>query len=584
MSVEVMFREVPQGVLEVRMSRSSPGRYALHEFAKNVYGVSAFDGAGKPLAVASTDLHGWEVSGHDGTVRIAYTIFGNRVDGTYLGIDASHAHINAPAALVWARGLELRGARVTLVPPAGRDWKAATQLFPTSEPLTFSAPNLAYLMDSPIEFSDFDLATFTLPSATGDPGVTFRVAVHHTDSQRDVDAFAEDLEKIARAASAVFGELPPFDTGTYTFIADYLPTASRDGMEHRNSTILTSTGSLGHADERRSLISTAAHELFHVWNVERIRPASLEPFDFEKANVSGELWLAEGVTSYYDTLLVHRAGLGTLADTAASFGGFAEAVMLSPALRFRSAVEMSRLAPFVDSAAWIDPTNWPNTYLSYYTFGAALGLALDLSLRDRTDGRVSLDDFMRAMWRTYGKPGGGVPGLVSRPYMLSDARRVLGEVAGEAAFANDFFDRYVEGHGVADYRRLLARAGLVLRPRNPGQPWIGSVGIDFSGAGARIAGPTGAGTPLYVAGLEAGDVLTTLDGRNVTSSDALEDVLSRRKPGDRIGATFLRFGRPGQTTIVLTEDPHMELVPIERTGKPLSERARAFRRSWLGSD
>ena len=117
----------------------------------------------------------------------------------------------------------------------------------------------------------------------------------------------------------VFGELPDFDAGTYTFLADYLPSASGDGMEHRNSTVLTSTGSLDNASERRGLISTAAHELFHVWNVERIRPASLEPFDFEEANVSGELWLAEGFTSYYDALLVQRAGLGTVDDTARDF-------------------------------------------------------------------------------------------------------------------------------------------------------------------------------------------------------------------------------------------------------------------------
>jgi predicted metalloprotease with PDZ domain len=296
MEVEATFRELPAGVFEARMSRTSPGRYALHEFAKNVYGVEAFDGAGRPLAFTSTGLHQWDVSGHDGTVRLVYTVFGNRVDGTYLGIDSTHAHINIPSALMWGRGLEGRAVRVQLVRPEGRTWKAATQLFPTDDPLTFTAPNFAYLMDSPIEFSDFDLATFTLPSA-GRGSAVFRVAVHHRGEPRDVEAYAQDLERIARTASDVFGELPDFDTGTYTFIADYVPWASGDGMEHRNSTILTSPGSLASDVDRSNLVSTAAHELFHIWNVERIRPASLEPFDFEAATVSGELWLAEGVTS-----------------------------------------------------------------------------------------------------------------------------------------------------------------------------------------------------------------------------------------------------------------------------------------------
>jgi predicted metalloprotease with PDZ domain len=353
-------------------------------------------------------------------------------------------------------------------------------------------------------------------------------------------------------------------------------------MEHRNSTVLTSTGSLGKESDRRNLISTAAHELFHVWNVERIRPASLEPFDFEEANVSGELWLAEGVTSYYDGLLVQRAGLGTLADAATNFSAFVDAITSSPGRKLRSAVDMSRLAPFVDSAAWIDPTNWPNTYLSYYTFGAAIGLALDLTLRDRTDGRVSLDDYMRALWRAHGRPGGEAPGLVARPYTLSDARRILGQVAGDAAFADDFFDRYVEGREIVDYRRLLARAGMVLRPRNAGRSWLGNVEFSFDGEGARIAGPTVIGTPIYNAGLDAGDVLTTLEGDAIRSREALEAALARRKPGDRLRATFTRLDRDQKTTIVLVEDPRLEIVPIERTGKSLGEAEQRFRQSWLG--
>jgi len=165
---------------------------------------------------------------------------------------------------------------------------------------------------------------------------------------------------------------------------------------------------------------------------------------------------------------------------------------------------------------------------------------------------------------------------------LSDARRILGQVAGDAGFADDFFDRYVEGREIVDYRRLLARAGMVLRPRNAGRSWLGNVEFSFDGEGARIAGPTISGTPIYNAGLDAGDVLTTLEGDAIRSREELEAALARRKPGDRLRATFTRLDRDQKTTIVLAEDPRLEIVPIERTGKSLGEAEQRFRQSWLG--
>ena len=159
-AVEVTFPNVPAGPLQARMSRSSPGRYAVHEFAKNVYDVHAFDGSGKELALARPSPYQWDVAGHDGTVRMTYKIFGNLVDGTYLAIDTSHAHMNLPATLMWARQLESRPARVTFTPPAGSNWRPATQLFATADPWTFTAPNLQYLFDSPTELSAFKLREF----------------------------------------------------------------------------------------------------------------------------------------------------------------------------------------------------------------------------------------------------------------------------------------------------------------------------------------------------------------------------------------------------------------------------------------
>src|SRR5262249_38504619 len=220
-----------------------------------------------------------------------------------------------------------------------------------------------------------------------------------------------------------------YEPGYYTFLADYLPYANGDGMEHRNSTVMTAAGSI--AASREDVLDTVAHEFFHCWNVERIRPKGLEPFDFDRANLSGELWLAEGFTQYYGPLALRRADLVDLADTARTVTSLVETVTLDAGRRVRSAEQMSQMAPFIDGGRTVDPTNWSNTVISYYPFGGAIALALDLTLRDRSDSRVSLDDFMRAMWRKYGKPGGGREGYVDRPYTIADAETTLAEVAGD---------------------------------------------------------------------------------------------------------------------------------------------------------
>jgi predicted metalloprotease with PDZ domain len=580
MHVEVRVGGLTAGVpLSLRMSRTSPGRYALHEFAKNVFDVRLADGAGRPLIATRPNPHEWQVSGHDGTVTVRYRVFGDRTDGTYLSVDHAHAHVNMPAALMWAVGHDSRPSRVTFERPQGTNWRVATQLFPTDDPLTFTAPNLQYLMDSPAEFSDFVWRTFDVARA-GAPRATIRIALHHQGTDAEADRFAGDVERIVLEEEAIFGELAPFDGGTYTFLADYLPAASGDGMEHRNSTVLTSSQSL--ASARVGLLGTVAHEFFHAWNVERIRPRSLEPFSFVEANMSGELWLAEGVTSYYDELVLARSGLEALDNTLASWAQTVNAVVNGPGRRFRPAVEMSRLAPFVDAARSVDPTNWENTFISYYTFGAAIGLALDLSLRGLTAGKVTLDDYMRGLWTTFGRPG-GAPGIVSTPYTNADARRLLAEVSGSRPFADDFFDRYVEGREAADYGRLLAQAGLRLRPRRAGAAWLGLVRLEFGDEGLTIQGPTPYGTPAHEAGLAQGDRLRQLDGQAVRSADELQAWLAARKPGDRVPVDFVRGGRPLTTTVTLAEDPRLELVTLEATGARPSPQELAFRQAWLGS-
>jgi predicted metalloprotease with PDZ domain len=570
--VEVTFPNV-SGPLQARMSRSSPGRYAVHEFAKNVYDVHAFDGRGRELQPSRPNPYQWDVAGHDGTVKVTYKVYGDQVDGTYLGIDTTHAHMNLPATLMWARGFDDRAVRITFAAPDGLDWKPATQLFTTDDPWTFTAPNLQYLFDSPTELSAYTLRQFTVKNPDGKTFV-IRAAVHANAGAAEVDQYAASVEKIVNEEMAVFGEFPDYDTGTYTFLADYLPWDDGDGMEHRNSTVVTGRS-------LPSALGTAAHEFFHCWNVERIRPQGLEPFNFEDANLTDSLWLAEGFTQYYGGLIMGRAGFTDAQRTIDGFAQSANAVVNGSGRQFRSAVEMSHMAPFVDAARSVDRTNFRTTFISYYTYGAAVALGLDLSLRDRTNGRVTLDDFMRAMWRAYGKPGGSQPGLVARPYSLSDVRARLAEVSGDGAFADEFVTRYISGRDVVDYGRLVQRAGLVLKPRHPRAPWAGD--LSFSQQSTAIANLVAPGTPAYDAGLEQDDVITAVDGKSVSTPQQIQQAFGNRKPGDRISIAFTRRSGPVTTTLTLKDDPSFTFELLERTGGTLTADQKAFRAAWLGS-
>ena len=454
--VVATFRGVPRGTaLEARMARSSPGRYSPTGFAKNVYDVRAEDGRGRQLNVTRPHPHGWDVPGHDGTVKLRYTVWGDRTDGTYLSVDHSHAHMNIPATFVFSEQMRNAPIRLKIHPRAG--WKVATQLVPTADSTVFTAPNMQWFMDSPTEVGPVMWSTFQHVEK-GKPS-TIRLAVHHLGTQGQVDSLALLTKPVVAEQMAVFGEAPGFDHGTYTFIADYLPWASGDGMEHRNSTIVSSSRPITTHANRMALLGTISHEFFHAWNVERLRSKMLEPFDFQRDNMSDELWLGEGFTNYYGPLTIRRAGLMTDEEYVSDMGGTLAYVLESPGARHGSAVHMSRLAPFFDGATWRDPTAASNTFLTYYVWGEVIGLALDLTLRSRFS--LTLDDYMRLLWNEYGKHQTAAL-APARPYDMAGVRRALGTLTKDTAFANDFFRRYIEGLEFADYPALLANAGFLM--------------------------------------------------------------------------------------------------------------------------
>lgn len=557
----------------ISMSRTSPGRYALHEFAKNVHNVSAVNGKGDTLEIYRPDLHNWTVRGHDGTIKFMYTLFGRHADGTYTGINEQHAHMNMPATFAWVQELPDTPVEIEFHPPSDANWKVATQLKSTDDPYTFTAPNYYYFLDSPTELSDFTLTEWEAPSDTTTQIV--RLAVHHNGTQDQANGYTEMAKKVVAEQIAVYGQPADFDYDTYTFIADYLPYVYGDGMEHRNSTILTSQTPL-EGDGALQNLGTLSHEFFHSWNVERLRPQTLEPFNFMEANVSGSLWFAEGFTSYYDDLTIRRAGLISDEKYANDWAGTLNYVLNSAGSQYYNPIEMSMQAPFVDAAKSVDAQNKSNTFISYYSWGAVLGLGLDLTLRTTFDD-VTLDDYMRMMWEKFGK--------TEKPYTLTDLQETLGEVSDSTEFADAFFKKYIHQGQHVDLKPLLAQAGFELQKVNPNEAVVsfGWSKIDYEGGEATISSNTQVGSPLYKAGVGDGDVILSIGGTSIKNARDLQRLLAGHKPGDELAISYTSLGKEYQSSITLAENLQLELMTFEQVDKELTPEMKAFRESWLGS-
>lgn len=561
--VNIEFASLPKGVFEIRMPNASPGRYAPHGFAKNVYNEKAFNSKNEPIQVNKSDIAKWQVAGHDGTVKFHYTLYANHADGTYAGFDNRKAIMNMPATFVYGVGLENRPIELTIDLSKRPDWKVATQLKPMSTN-RFWAPDYYYFYDSPTTVGDIKFRSWEVES--NGKNYTIEIAMMHEGTDAEFDSYTEMVKKVVAEQQKVYGELPDFDFGRYTFLCNYNPWVYGDGMEHRNSTVCNSTASLAAAANR--LIGTISHEFFHAWNVERIRPKSLEPFDFDEPNMSGELWFAEGFTSYYTNLILCRAGIMSPQDYITSLSGTLNAVINSPARKYRNVIQMSQHAPFVDAAVSIDENNYHNTFISYYTYGSFLGLTLDLSIRNQFPGK-SLDDVMRYMWERFGK--------TEIPYTIPDIQKAVASVTGDEKFTMEFFNRYIYDSYAPDPRPLLENMGVTLQLSNPGKLDFADLRLNFINEGAEIRSNIMENNSLYDAGLNKGDKIVAIDNQIIKNAADYNNAIEKLKIGKTYSIVFEQNGVMQTSKFTAKEDPAMAtMINGKASGSALKKR-----QDWL---
>ena len=443
----------------------SPGRYARMDFARNVQDFAATDAANAPLRWTKLDGSAWGVltggrrAAPNRTVRVRYRVFANELSGTFSVLDTAHANWNGASLFLYVDGRKADPVTLAITPPAG--WVVINGAqgnpgYEGSAPNSFRFPNYDELVDTPTEVAP--AAAVTVDSFTVD-GRRYRAMVHHNGPRpQGVQArFAAQLRAIVARQNQVIAP-PPLATYTFLFNLGY---AGGDGMEHLYSTQVISAQPWS-ADTTRLLsgISTASHEYFHTWNVKRIRPAALGPFDYTRSQHQPSLWVAEGWTNYYGNLTLHRAGIRDRPAAYRALAGTLQYTSTSPGRGERSPRQASFDAPFFDGADPPTPTNAQNTFVTYYVQGEVRALALDLMIRAGTAGRRSLDDVLRTLrTRTWDAPRESYY-LPGRGYTERDVEQAASAVIGRDL--TPWFDRHVGGTEVPDWDALLRGVGLVL--------------------------------------------------------------------------------------------------------------------------
>jgi predicted metalloprotease with PDZ domain len=538
----------------------APGVYIAEEFAVYVQDFQAEDASGKPLAWHKTDGQTWQVDLHGSNgVTIHYRFYANSMP--FRGAQYNDSHVSLTGAAVWMYMVDGKDRSATLHIGRARlpnTWKIATGLTRDGQD-SYEADNYDAFADCPIEIGDYAEKSFVAR------GTTYHLVVHDEGDRADFSEFAVQLKNVIEKgvvpilAPAVSGPTAaPFPE--YWFIIHLSPSSFISaGVEHRNSTMIAMGSSWDdhsatHHDSVRNLygpkISLATHEFFHSWNVKRLRPIELGPFDYAHPVHTESLWISEGLTEYYTDAALLRSGYWKPKQYIDRIAEVATALEAEPGRAERSVAETSWDTWFGFSGAGVGgfgpgfSNNLDNTNYSYYDSGHILGVLLDLELRHATGNRKSLDDWMRLMYTRYALPKPG--------FTPEDAIRAASEVAG--IDMREFFDRYVTGKQPFPYDRDFAYAGLQVVRSGADLPWLGLVTRSGGNHEAMIANIV-PGSPAERADLDRGDTILAINGKAV-DGQSVSSMLHNLAVNLPVKLTVVHGGSLQTRSVTAIGNPH----------------------------
>ena len=541
----------------------TPGSYMIREYARHVQRFEAHAG-GRAASWTKIAKDCWRIEcGAAADVRVRYEVYAHDLTVRTCHLDGSHGFFNGAATLMFVPGLE--GEESALVVRCPEGWSVFTGLEPDGfgpEGFRFRAADFDELVDCPVECGPHRALTFEVD------GIPHRVVLWGSGNEEEA-SLVRDIRSIVVAQRDFFGGLP---YAHYTFIVHLA--AGRGGLEHRNSAVflVDRFGFRPQAAYERFL-GLISHELFHVWNVKRIRPETLGPFDYRRENHTRQLWTMEGVTTYFEKRFLLAAGL-------ISRKRFLE-LLAEDAVMLRA--QPGRALQSLEQAsfdAWIKhyrpDENASNSSISYYLKGCLVAMLLDLEIRGRTGGESSLDDVVRLLFRRYADARGGF----AEPRGFLDA---VEEITGPCGGAFDhFFERFVAGTVEPPIEATLRLAGLRgtwgWRGGATSAPaWLG-VRVETRGDRPFVGSARSDG-PAYLAGIYAGDELVAVDGVRVNEW-TLPARITERRPGDTVRITIFRRDQLVEVPVTLAAAPH-DALTIEDDPEA-TEAAASIRAGWLG--
>lgn len=495
--------------IDVKMPVWAPGSYLVREFSKNVEEITAV-GNNDSLWVEQLTKNTWRVhTNQSDSVSISYKVYAFELSVRTSFLDASHGYFNGTSMFFYVDELKHEPVVLNIKPYKG--WKKISTALSQNGNKTYSykAENYDELVDAPVEIGNHQ--TFDFTSA----GVVHHVALYG-DGNFNVEQLSEDMSKIVEAATAVFGVNPNKE---YTFIIHNL-TRGSGGLEHANSTTLQVNRWTYEGKAYQRFLSLVAHEYFHLWNVKRIRPEVLGPFDYENENYTSLLWVMEGFTSYYDELLLYRAGLYDEEEFVEKIEKAINVIENKPGNKVQSVADAS-------FNAWIKAyrpnENSYNTTISYYTKGMVIAAMLDLIIAHETKGNKNLDDVMRLLYQEFYLKQ-------HRGFTDKEMKQSLESIAG--VDLTGFYERHINGTLSFDYDRIFGYAGYSVEMETDGSPYLGVLVSDNHIK--RVA----RGSSAHVAGLNVNDELIAIDGFRV--NDNISDFIDPKNVGDTVNVLFSR--------------------------------------------